>query len=186
MIYTILYYVLFASAVMLYGIGMNRAIVLCDSIHRLLIPVIKTVLSVLLSSIFTWIILKHLLTPLGIIELYPFVAVIIFVVVSVFLELMIRISTKKVSSEFIVSFLIVILTINESLNLFDVIIISLSCIVSFLILIPLLYSIKKRVDLVGNLRVHGNIRSLLLVSLAVLVCALAAGNISWLNPGVIK
>ena len=169
MIYTILYYVFFASAVMLYGIGMNRAIVLCDSIHRLLIPVIKTVLSVLLSSIFTWIILKHLLTPLGIIELY-----------------LIRISTKKVSSEFIVSFLIVILTINESLNLFDVIIISLSCIVSFLILIPLLYSIKNRVDLVGNLRVHGNIRSLLLVSLAVLVCALAAGNISWLNPGVIK
>lgn len=186
MIFTILYYVFFASAVMLYGIGMNRSIVLCDSIHRLLVPVVKTILSVLLTSVFTWVILKNLLTPLGLVELYPFVAVIIFVVISVFMELMIRISTKKVSSEFIVSFLIVLLTINESLNLFDVVIISLSCVVSFLILIPMLYSIKNRVDLVGNLRVHGNIRSLLLVSLAVLVCALAAGNISWLNPGVMK
>lgn len=171
---------------MLYGIGMNRSLILCDSIHRMAVPVVKMIFTVLVSSIITWVIIENLLIPLKLVDMYPFVASLVFLVVSMLFELIVRMITQKSASEFIVSFLMVMLCINESLNLLDVVVISLSCIFSFFILIPLLYSIKNRGDITGNPRVHANVRSLLFISLAILICAVAACSISWLNPGVIK
>jgi hypothetical protein len=53
-------------------------------------------------------------------------------------------------------------------------------------IIPIINAIKNRISLVGDTSVHGNYKSLLLVSLAILVVSLAVGNISWLNSGVIQ
>ena len=65
-------------------------------------------------------------------------------------------------------------------------IISASCLLSFMFIIPIINAIKNRISLVGDTSVHGNYKSLLLVSLAILVVSLAVGNISWLNSGVIQ
>ena len=118
-------------------------------------------------------------------ELYPFAALLVFFVISVFMETLVRVTTKKTTSDFSLSFLIILLALNESLNIVDVVLITCCSFISFLILIPLLYSIKKRIDIVGTLQIHGNKKSLVLVSIAIIVTVLAVGNVSWLNQRIL-
>lgn len=185
MFFTAFYYIFFSSAVILYGVGLNSATIICDSIHELALPVIKILTNILSTSVLAWLVLKYFLLPLNLAELYPFMALLIFFVVSVVIETLVRIITKKTASDFSLSFLIVLLALNESLNIADVALISCCSFISFLILIPLLYSVKKRIDIVGTFQVHGNKKSLVLVSIAIIVTVLAVGNVSWLNQRIL-
>ena len=185
MIFTAFYYIFFSSAVILYGVGLNSATIICDSIHELFLPVIKILVNVLSTSVLSWLILKYFLIPLNLAELYPFAALLVFFIISIFIETLVRITTKKSTSDFSLSFLIILLALNESLNIVDVVLITCCSSVSFLILIPLLYSIKKRIDIAGTLQIHGNKKSLVLVSIAIIVTVLAVGNVSWLNQRIL-
>ncbi len=185
MIFTAFYYIFFSSAVILYGVGLNSATILCDSIHECLLPVTKVLANILCTSVLSWLILKYFLVPLKMAELYPFAALLVFFVISVFMETLVRVTTKKTTSDFSLSFLIILLALNESLNIVDVVLITCCSFISFLILIPLLYSIKKRIDIVGTLQIHGNKKSLVLVSIAIIVTVLAVGNVSWLNQRIL-
>lgn len=185
MIFTVFYYIFFSSAVILYGVGLNSATILCDSIHECLLPVTKVLANILCTSVLSWLILKYFLVPLKMAELYPFAALLVFFVISVFMETLVRVTTKKTTSDFSLSFLIILLALNESLNIVDVVLITCCSFISFLILIPLLYSIKKRIDIVGTLQIHGNKKSLVLVSIAIIVTVLAVGNVSWLNQRIL-
>lgn len=185
MIFTAFYYIFFSSAVILYGVGLNSATILCDSIHECLLPVTKVLANILCTSVLSWLILKYFLVPLKMAELYPFAALHVFFVISVFMETLVRVTTKKTTSDFSLSFLIILLALNESLNIVDVVLITCCSFISFLILIPLLYSIKKRIDIVGTLQIHGNKKSLVLVSIAIIVTVLAVGNVSWLNQRIL-
>ena len=119
-------------------------------------------------------------------ELYPLAALLVFMTISVFLETMIRITMRTVTSDFCFSFLIVLLALNESVNILDTILISLSSLLSFFCLLPLLYAVKKKISILGISERHANKKSLLLIVLAVIIIIISAGNVSWLNPGVIK
>lgn len=185
MIFTAFYYIFFSSAVILYGVGLNTATIICDSIHDLALPVIKILVNILSTAVLSWLIIKYFLIPLGLIELYPLVTLIMFIIVSVFVETLVRITTGKVTSEFSLTFLIILLALNESLNVIDVVLITTCSFISFVILIPILYSLKKRIEIVGNSQVHGNYKSLILISIAVIVTMLAVGNVSWLNQKVL-
>ncbi len=185
MIFTAFYYIFFSSAVILYGVGLNSATIICDSIHELFLPVIKILVNVLSTSVLSWLILKYFLIPLNLAELYPFAALLVFFIISIFIETLVRIATKRTTSDFSLSFLIILLALNESLNIVDVVLITCCSFVSFLILIPLLYSIKKRIDIAGTLQIHGNKKSLVLVSIAIIVTVLAVGNVSWLNQRIL-
>lgn len=185
MLSTAFYYIFFSSAVILYGVGLNSATIICDSIHELAIPVIKILVNIITSAVLSWLVIKYFLIPLKLEELYPMVSLLIFIAISVLLETVIRITTGKVSSDFCLTFLIILLALNESLNILDVVLICCCSFVSFLILIPVLYSIKKRISIVGNSQIHGNKRSLILVSIAIIVTILAVGNVSWLNQKVL-
>ncbi|MEE0885912.1 MAG: hypothetical protein UIB61_03325 [Treponema sp.] len=165
--------------------GLNSATIICDSIHELFLPVIKILVNVLSTSVLSWLILKYFLIPLNLEEIYPFAALLIFFIISIFIETLVRIATKKSTSDFSLSFLIILLALNESLNIVDVVLITCCSFISFLILIPLLYSIKKRIDIAGTLQIHGNKKSLVLVSIAIIVTVLAVGNVSWLNQRIL-
>ncbi len=182
---TAFYYIFFSSAVILYGVGLNSASIICDSLHELFIPVIKILVNIILTSILSWLVIKYFLIPLNLAELYPLVSLLIFIAISVLVETVVRITTGKVTSEFSLTFLIILLALNESLNIVDVVLICSCSFISFLILIPILYSIKKRIRIVGNSQIHGNERSLILVSIAIIVTVLAIGNVSWLNQKVL-
>ncbi len=186
MISTFLFYTIFSSVILIYGVGLNTATIVCDSFKSLALPVVKVVSAILGSSAVSWAAVKYILVPLGITAIYPLVAILVFFSISVFLEVLIRIVTGRVASEYNFSFLIVILSLNESVGILDVLLISFSSIFAFVFLLPLLYSLKNRIDIAGNTAVHGNRKALLLVSIAVLVLALLSGNVSWLNPGVLR
>ncbi|MBQ5848873.1 MAG: hypothetical protein IIW49_08170 [Treponema sp.] len=185
MIYTIIYYAFFSSAVLFYGIGLNRS-TLIPSFSEVLGTLFKMLASILATTVLSWLFIQNILIPLGLAELYPLVSLLIFLGITIFFETLIRITAKTVTAEFHISYLIVLLALNESTTIYDVMIISASCLLSFMFIIPIINAIKNRISLVGDTSVNGNYKSLLLVSLAILVVALAVGNISWLNSGVIQ
>ncbi|MEE1211868.1 MAG: hypothetical protein UHO11_05160 [Treponema sp.] len=181
MIFTSIYYIFFASSVILYGAGLNSSLILSDTVHGLFLPLTKIMFSILFSCVLTWLLITNLLVPLKLLEFYPLVALIIFLIISTLLETVVRITTSRTTAEFSFSYLIILLAINESLNMLEVIIISICSFFSFVVLIPVIYSLKKRIMLVGNMQPHGNRKSMLLISLAVIITLLAIGNVSWLG-----
>lgn len=181
MIFTSIYYVFFASSVILYGAGLNTSAVISDSMHGLLLPSVKVMFSILFSCLVSWIIIKNLLIPLKLLDFYPLVALIVFLIISILLETVVRITTGRITSEFSFSYLIILLALNESLNIIDVTVISVSSFISFVVLIPIVYALKKRIAIVGNLQPHVNRKSLILISIAVISTVLAVGNVTWLT-----
>ena len=76
--------------------------------------------------------------------------------------------------------------LNESASIVDVLLISFSSLLSFVILLPLLYSLKNKIDIVGNTTINGNRKALLLISVSIIMMVLLFANVSVLNPGVLK
>ena len=95
MILTLLYYIFFSSAVFFYGIGINDSTIVCDSIHEMLLPLIKMASSIIATTLLCYVIINKILAPLGITEMYPLVALLIFFVLSIFIESLIRITGQK-------------------------------------------------------------------------------------------
>lgn len=185
MIFTFLYYLLFSSAVLYYGIGLNRS-TLVTHIPQILPIILKNLLTVIIASVLTFLFNEYILIPLNLIEIFPLIALLIFATLSIFFESIIRITSGKVTSEFCISYLVLILSLNEGLSLIDVILINVSCFLSFVLILPFLKVIKRQNSLVGNISIHANLKALLLISIAVLIMALSVFNVSWLNSGVIQ
>ena len=85
MIFTILHYFLFASAVLVYGIGLNNATIFCDSISELKLYFVKSVFTVLISTVLSWIIIQQFLIPLRLTALFPLAALLVFMTIYLFL-----------------------------------------------------------------------------------------------------
>ena len=112
MIYTIIYYAFFSSAVLFYGIGLNRS-TLIPSSSEVLGTLFKMLASILATTVLSWLFIQNILIPLGLAELYPLVSLLIFLGITIFFETLIRITAKTVTAEFHISYLIVLLALNE-------------------------------------------------------------------------
>lgn len=185
MISNFFYYVLYASAVLVYGIGINRTVIRSNSSKKIIRDCVKMLVSVVASASLTYVITVHLLVEVNATELYPFVAVIVFSVISIFIEAVIRITAKKSAAEYSVSILSVLIGVNESLSLFECVINTSFCVLSFFLVLPIFYSIRCRIDVSNP---NGKLRkvSLLIVSIAAVMIALFVFNASWLNQGGAK
>lgn len=179
------FYILFCSSVLIYGIGFNRESVMCDNPRHVLFSAVKSYSCVILSFIICYGLNKALLIPLGLAEVYPMIAVLVYATISVFLEILIQITTKRTSSEFAVSFLTLILALNEGLNLLDGILICAGALTSFYILIPVLYAAERRMKSSSTSSKFKR-KSLIFLCMVIIMTALYSINISWLNEGVIK
>ena len=142
MISTAAYYVFIASAVLVYGIGLNTVALTLDSMR---------VVCISLFSIF------------------------------LLIDFVIKIKNKGKEFEFSVSFLILILTVNECISLTDLIIAVISCSASFLVLLYLIRAVRNRLNIAESSAMNKNLKTLLLLSIAILIAVLAAANVSWLN-----
>lgn len=181
MIFTSFYYIFFASSVILYGAGLNSLTIVCDSIHEIKLSLTKVLFSIVVTCMLSFQFMKVFLIPLRLLDFYPLVALMIYLTLSTLLETVVRITTGKITSEFIFSYLVILLALNESISLPEVVVISSGAFISFVLLIPVIYSLKKRVNVVGDIQPHGNRKSMILISLAVIVLILAVGNVSWLS-----
>lgn len=180
-----LYYTVFSSVVLVYGIGLNRIAEFGISKRDDSIFIIKVVLSIFVSAIISWVIIQYILIPLKMIELYPLLAFLVFSSINVLLEAMVRIITNKSYSEFIVSFLIVLLSLTESTSLVNTLIICASGVISVTVIIPFCLAFKARFTANGN-KINERYYSIFFIFVAILILMMSAWDIIWLNPGVMQ
>ena len=181
---TFLYYFCFGSAVLLYGIGINKFTEINFFTKKDFFYLIKVILSILISSVFSYLFVDKLLVPLGYVELYPIVCLLIYLCITIFLEAIIRLTTNKSATEFIFSFLVVLLSVTESNNLLTTFVISISCLVSMAVIIPLVYSFRKR-NLENETEPEKYISRLFLF-IMILLLIISVWDVMWFNPEVIK
>lgn len=180
-----LYYTIFASVVLIYGIGINRIAEIGISKFYDLIYYIKAATSVLITSVLSWLMTNYILVPLNLVEIYPLVSLLIFICISVFFEALVRITTGNSVTEFVVSFLIILLSISESTSLINTLIICLSSFLAMVILIPFSITFKKRVCSNGQF-LDEKYYSIFFIFLALLIVLMSTFDIGWLNMEVIQ
>jgi hypothetical protein len=186
MIDTIFYYLFYCSAVLVYGIGLNRTAVLSRSMDKtLFLLIIKMIITILCSTALTWVVILELLVPADLVELFPLAALLILLAVSVFVEILIRITTGFRTSEFAVSYLILLLSLNESTEVVNSLVIASGCILSFVIILPVLFALRKRIEVARPRNDKIKKKSLIMITMAVIVIVLGVWNVSWLNQGVL-
>jgi hypothetical protein len=186
MINMIMYYMFYCSAVLFYGIGLNRTTVLSRSMDRkLVLQIIKCMIAVLCSVALTWLIIMQILVPAELVELYPVIALLIFISITVFLEIIIRITAGVTTSEFSVSYLIILLALSESTGIADALIIAASSMASFILILPVLYALRQRIEVARPRNDKIKKKSFIMLTMAVIIICLAAWNVSWLNRGVL-
>ncbi len=176
------YYLFFGSALFVYGIGINRSVLVSREPERLALDAVKLFLSVTGTALLTYLITVRLLVPVRIGEVYPFVAVLIFAVISVFIESIVRITINSSLAEYTVSILCILLAVNESSSLLECLLNSVLCIASYYLSIPVLFAMRKRIELSNPSDDFQNM-SLLFFSIAVILVIFLSWNVSWLNLG---
>ena len=179
---TFLYYVCFASVILIYGIGTNKVFDLNLSKIKSVTFCTKILLSILVSSILCWLITKSILVPLKMEELYPLVGFLVYICINAFLEALIRLTTGKSATEFVFSYLVIILSICESTSFVNTIIISLSCLSSFALTMPFIAAFKQRNNDVSNEKYFCR----LFLYIAILIFVISVWDIMWINPEVIQ
>ena len=179
---TSLYYVCFASVILIYGIGTNNAIDF-DSIKINNITFCtKIFISILISSMLSWFVTKGILVPLKLTELYPLVCFLIFICINAFLEALVRLTTGKSTTEFVFSYLVIILSVSESTSFLNTVAICLSCVLSVILLLPFIIAFKR-----GNNKTNKeNYYCRLFLYIAILILIISVFDILWFNLGVIK
>ena len=185
MIDLLFYYVFYCSSVLFYGIGMNRETVLISSMNKNLFQfIIKCYISTLCTSAISWLVAMHLLVPATLIELYPLLALLIFIVIAVFIEMLTRITTGLKTSEFAVSYLIVLLALNESTNIVEVLVITASCMTAFVVLLPVLAALQRRITIAHPYDNEIDKKIPVMLAMAVILLCLTVWNVSWLTGDV--
>ena len=179
-----LYYTCFASTILFYGIGINQLIDLNLFKTKTITYMIKVIISILLSTVFSWLLTSMILIPLHIVELFPVVCFLIYTCITTFMEALTRITTNKSTSEFLFSYLIILLSVMESTSLLNTLVISGSCLAALVLLCPFIYSFKERSrdDNISKEKFY----SRFLLFIAILIFIISVWDVIWLNPEVIK
>ena len=177
------YYFIYASSVLIYGIGLSKVSLLSVRHDHILISMFKMLCSVISTATLVYLVNVYILVPAHLSELYPLVTVLFFSAIAVFFESIIRITAKISTTDFSISILCILVGVGESLSLSECILNSSLCVLSFFFMIPILYSIRKRIEIVRPSDDFEGI-SLLLVSIALIIIIFMFAGVSWLNKGV--
>lgn len=183
LLHTFLYYICYASVVLFYGVGTNKVLSADLSKIKNITYCIKIFISIMISAILSWFVTKGILVPLKISELFPLVAFLIYICINTFLESLIRLTTGKSATEFIFSYLVIILTISESTSILDCIIITISCLCSFITLIPFMMAFRKRNSDTNN---SDKLYCRLFLYMALLILTITVLDVMWINPEVFQ
>ncbi len=180
---TFFYYICFASVVLFYGIGTNKVLSVDFSKIKSITYCVKILLSIMLSSIISWFVTKGILVPLKITELFPLVAFLIYICINTFLEALIRLTTGKSAAEFIFSYLVIILSISESTSILNCMVVTISCICSFVTLLPFIIAFTKRNSDTTN---SDKIYCRMFLYMALLILTITVLDVMWINPEVFQ
>jgi Na+-translocating ferredoxin:NAD+ oxidoreductase RnfA subunit len=177
------YYFLFSSIVLVHGIFLDRVIFESEKVSGIAFFFIKNTVCVCSTSVLTALLVKALFVPIGMTELMPLVALLVFAIISVFCESLIRITAKRSAAEFTVPFLCVLFSLAENGSIADAVLWSFCAIGSYYLFIVVFSVIRKRLD-TTNPPAFFQDGSLLLISIAVVMLIVFSLAASWLLPEV--
>ncbi len=185
MLSNLFYYVFFSSALLVYGVGLNRSVVVSSNIKHLVLDCVKMLIEVSSVACLTYLTSSAFLIRIGLIEIYPFISVLFFVVISGFIESIVRITANVSMTEYAVPLLCIILAVNESVSLGECVVNACYCVFSYYICIPFLYAIRKNIERSRPFSGLKNL-SLLFMGIAIILLIIMAGDVSILNLGGLK
>ena len=185
MIDALFFYTLHCSAVLVYGVGILQEAETSLARKKIALTALKSAACSLATVSLTFSINKLLLCPLGLTELYPLAALLLWVAFSSFFEIIMQLTTKKPAAEFAVSYLSALLALNESPTLLGAIVINLCCMAGYYFMMPVLYTFASKMAGSKNTDTFRQKISVFLCMI-VLLLALYALNISWLSESVEK
>lgn len=182
---SLIYYLLVSSVVLIYGIGLDRIVLVYRTTRALLFNVLQISILVFTSIFFTKIFTTFVLIPNSLIELCPFIVLIVLLTIYIVLNILFFKDFNELNSFFSISFLFALISVSESQSIIEALIIGASCILSLFFVQLLLISFKKRFQFSRPPKMINKL-SLIYINIAVIMAALCVWNISWLNPGIIK
>ncbi|MBQ6779652.1 MAG: hypothetical protein IJP62_00280 [Treponema sp.] len=174
----LVYYVFSASVFLMYGISLNNLVSSNSNYGSLMLTGVKSLITSTMTIALSYVIANLLLAPAHLAELFPFVTVFVFIMFSAIIEVFIGIGLQNSITEFGMPLLCVLIAINESSSIGYAIVIAIACITAFYVLFGIVYALRNRFDMFSpamGLRVY----CLLFVSLAIILIALRAFNVSW-------
>lgn len=179
MINLVLYYLTAGSVILYYGTGFNRIITLKKNPISFLISFLKALIITISTSVLNYFICSLILIPLRILDIFPFVTALFFVIISFSLHSVIKTGSFDLGEDYVVPFMIVLISLNEGFSLLSVILISTASTLSFYLLLLLIFSIRRRFRLYQSEKGFKPY-FIMLISLAVIFTALYCANASWL------
>lgn len=176
----ILYYIASSSAVLFYGIGINRTVSIRGSFSDNFVSCFKALVTGASTTALSYLVTRWLLVPVHLSELFPLVAVVFFLIFTTLSEIFIGIGLDNTPTEFTIPLLSVLLGINEGTALGLAVLVTCTCIISFYLFVIVFHAVKERISFYttdGGLKTY----AVLLLCLAAAVIAISGCNSSWLS-----
>ena len=175
-----IYYLLSASAVLFYGIGLNKSISHSSDFSSSLLTCIKSIFAASSTTAVAYLFTNWLLIPVQLSEVFPFFATLIFILFTTLTEIFVGIGVRNSPIDFSIPLLAVFLGLGEGLSLWGCVLITCMSILSFYCMVIIFHSLRDRVSFYtteGGLKMY----CILLICLAVIMIAISGFNISWFN-----
>ena len=186
MIFDLFINYLFASSVVyVFGIGLKHILLDSGSMKNFCTEAVYITLCVIFSAMSVWGITTLVLVPYELEELYPLFAVIFVLLFNSIINTFFKILSFKPVREILLCLIIVILAVNESVVLIDVLIISLTAVFSMLIGIPVIFVIKQRLQRSAIPQSFKTV-SVVFFSAAFIFFIVYSWQVAWFYKGVLK
>lgn len=176
------YYIFFSSAVLYYGIALNRITISINwTLNTVFLQMTKMFFTIVPTTIIVFLISNAVLVRVRLVTLMPFIALLFFISIASFMEMIIRITFQKRIPEFSVSYLIILLTLYESTSVADAFLIPICAILSFAISIGLLHVVTASTMRPEKYNDYSPKKSLAIFSLAIIIIVMLVSEVSWFN-----
>ena len=180
----LIFYIFSASCILVYGVGIKDLLLSIENPKKVLLYFAKTFLATICTVILTWVISTYVLGPKNLSDIFPFFLVFFALAFSILFSFLNKLIFKKEITEFVLTFFLAFLAVNESTTLLHGIIIAVIATIGFYALIPILYAVKYRIS-ISFVNIEFKKGILILVSIGIILILLFAYNISWFNFEVV-
>lgn len=174
---TLFLYLIYSSAVLVYGIGLKRIIVFSLKPKKVLFQMLRMIITVIFSVFVCRGISMLFLVPARLQELFPFVCVIFTYLFSLVTEKLFEYLLHIEVKEFSITICSVIIAVNEGLTMFHSLFIGIICVLSFFLLLPILYAIRLRLHY-SQQQIDFKKGALIFLSLALIMLVLFSLNVT--------
>lgn len=183
MLSMIFYYVFSASVIVYYGAGLNRIIAMRKTPRTFVLSLAKTAVVTLVITSIGFLLDRFVFIPLGIIDVSPFVVAALFITASFSLHTLVRTGPFDIVEDYVVPFMIVLVSMTEGSSYLAALAIDLCSVVSFYLLVLIVFALRRRFRLY---QADEGFKPILVIimSLCAVFIAFYGANASWLDLGL--